>query len=95
MLQEVTTPLFELILQHPVARSDWIVTDLEEQFELCPNFYSTVILLNRSLTLEFDVFAGLFEYENTRMQRNLSIIELSYNSEPQVSENTSLLLLQC
>ncbi|PPR06606.1 hypothetical protein CVT24_001791 [Panaeolus cyanescens] len=89
MLQEVTTPLFKLMLQHPAARSDWIITDLMEQFELCPNFYSTVIMLKRTIALDFDIYAGLLEYENTRMQKSLNIVELSLDSKPQLRFCTS------
>ncbi|KAL5534713.1 hypothetical protein ACEPAG_1177 [Sanghuangporus baumii] len=90
-LQEVTPEFFALLLAHPAARAGWVVTDLAHQLDICPNPYGTVILIRKSLLFVrgYAIAAGFHEFENTRMQRGLSFVELCSNSSPSFSSDLS------
>lgn len=85
MLQEVTSPLFKLMLAHPEAQKHWMITDLDEQFQLCQNYYSTVIMVNRRVAGFCDISTAFLEYENSRMARSLNVVELKKEGTPLVS----------
>lgn len=93
LLQEVIPELFHLMLKHPLAREHWLITDLNEQLELCPNPYSTVILISKTLASGFAVSSAFMEYENTRMERSLNIVEFSSGGRPQVCLRNSRFIL--
>jgi len=76
-LQEVTALFFEKLLVHTKARDDWLITDLKEQFDLCPNFYSSVIMVRRKHGGIFQLSSLYMEFPNTRMARGLVVVQFA------------------
>ena len=65
-LQEVTTLFFKKLLAHTAVRNDWLITDLEEQFRLCANCYSSVVMIRRKHGDDFKLASAYMEFPNTR-----------------------------
>lgn len=84
-LQEVTLDFFCAFLAHPTAQEGWFITDLQEQFSLCPNSYSSIIMIRRDYGYGIRLSTSFLEFPSSLLARGFVVAEFCHGDRVVVS----------